>query len=170
VITRFPRYQDIWPCDLDISIWPTYLFRLRYFTWVLLVTKAFHGYQKIDLSIGYIFWKVFTRTLAFHLSVPCFKKHLYLDENFNSGYNFKLVCLRTLIFHIGVPWTTDLTLWPWPWYLIYLLKTLLLAISFERYSRGLWHFIWVFLVKKKLPVDMQIFLSWTWSLTFVLKV
>jgi hypothetical protein len=59
-----------------------------------------------------------------------------IHQNFNLGYNFWMVSTTVLIFHMGIlcdktfPWVQNfLTLWPWPWCLIYLLKSLTLPIS-----------------------------------------
>jgi hypothetical protein len=86
-----------------------YVLGRRYFTWVFLVTRSFNGYQNFDIV---------TLTLVFDLLV----------ENFNLVYNIWMVSTRALIFRMSVPcdktipWVpTDLTLWPWPWYLTYLL-------------------------------------------------
>jgi hypothetical protein len=87
-------------------------------------------------------------------SWPCVIQnwHMMRDKN-NKSYQ-KLIFLHKLLmnsvivwFQVGslliyrtvdFPWMpTDLTLWPWPWCLIYLLKTLSLNISFEWYGPGL---------------------------------
>jgi hypothetical protein len=99
-----------------------YVLGYWYFTWVFGVTRPFHGYQvtkMVDLvtftvvfdglkekfNLGYIFWKVCTRTFIFHTSVSWDKI---------------------------IPWVpTNLTLWPWPLCLTCILKTLTLAITFE---------------------------------------
>jgi hypothetical protein len=39
-------------------------------------------------------------------------------------------------------------MWPWPWCLTYLLKTLTLAITFKWYVVECWYFTWVFLVTR----------------------
>ena len=76
-----------------------------------------------------------------------------IAKNFNHGYNFWMVGITTLILHMSVHCDkifpmipTNLTLWPWPWCLTYLSKTLKLDISFEWYMLGLWYFSWVFLM------------------------
>jgi hypothetical protein len=78
-----------------------------------------------------------------------------LIKNFNIGHNFWMVCTRALIFQLSIScdktflWVPKvLTLWPWPWCLMCLLKMLSLAITFEWYVLGLLYFTWVFLVTK----------------------
>jgi hypothetical protein len=51
----FVEYQQIWPCDLDLGVWPTYWKLYSYKFWIvctrtciffillLLVTRPFHG-------------------------------------------------------------------------------------------------------------------------------
>jgi hypothetical protein len=70
-------------------------------------------------------------------------------ENINHAYIFWKVCSRILMFVVTNPfigyqqdwhlhWVpTRLTLWPWPFCLTYLLKTLTLAVSCEWYVLGL---------------------------------
>jgi hypothetical protein len=78
-----------------------------------------------------------------------------LIKKFNLAYNIWIICTRALIIHMSVPygktfpWVPDfLTMWPWPWCLTYLLKTLTLAITFKWYILGWWYFTWVFLVTR----------------------
>jgi hypothetical protein len=66
-----------------------------------------------------------------------------------------MVCTRTLILQTSIPYDKTfpwipkvLTLWPWPWCLTCLLKTLILTVTFEWYVLGLWYFTWVFLVTR----------------------
>jgi hypothetical protein len=68
--------------------------------------------------------------------------HVFLSstKNFNLGYNFWMVSTRlwyfTWVFIVTRPfhgYKKNLTLWPWPWCLNYLLKTLTMAMSFEWY-------------------------------------
>jgi hypothetical protein len=64
-----------------------------------------------------------------------------LIKNFNLGYNIWMVSTTALTFHTSVPcdktfpWVPKfLTLWPWPWCLTNLLKTLtLLYLLIGRY-------------------------------------
>jgi hypothetical protein len=123
----------------------------------------FHGCQKIDL-VTLVFdlliksfnrgYKVSTRALIFHMSIPCDKSFPWvfkifdlvtltfvfylLIENFNFGFNFRIVSTRALIFHMNIPFDKTfpwvpmfLNLWPWPWCFTYLLKTLTMAIFFD---------------------------------------
>ena len=60
--------------------------------------------------------------------------------NFNFATNFWTVSSRALVFHMSIPcdktfsWVPlFLTLWPWPWSLTHILKTLTLLISFEQW-------------------------------------
>ena len=96
-----------------------------------------------------------------------------LIKNFNLGHNTFMVSIRALIFHMSVPcdkafpWVPKfLTLWPWPWCLTYLLKTLTLAITFKWHVLGCWYFTWVFLVIRPFHGYQQI---WPWCLTYLLK-
>ena len=74
-----------------------------------------------------------------------------------------LNCYKTFL------WIPDiLTLWPWPWCLTYLIKTLTLAISFEWYVLGLHYFNWLFLVTR-LSHECQLIWPWPWCLTYLLK-
>jgi hypothetical protein len=98
-----------------------------------------------DFSMGTKLFDHVTLTLMLDL----------LIKNFNLGYNFQMICTRMLIFHMSVPcdknfsWVPKfLTLWPWPWYLTYLLKTFTLPITFEWYVLALWYFTWVFLMAR----------------------
>jgi hypothetical protein len=97
---------------------------------------------------------------------------------FNLGYNFQMVCTRMLIFHMSVScdkifsWVPKfLTMWPWPWCLTYLLKTLILAITFKRYVLGCWYFTWVFLVTRSFHGYQNVLTLWLWPwcLTLLLK-
>ena len=60
-----------------------------------------------------------------------------------------LMSARALIFHMSIPcdktipWVpTVLILWPWPWSLIYFLKTFTLLIIFEQCGLELWYSLW----------------------------
>jgi hypothetical protein len=122
------------------------------------------SYLLKTLTLAIFFLLVSTRTLIFHMSVSSDKTfqwvQVYLTltfvfnlhiENFNLAYIFWIVCSRIWIFHMNVccdksfQWVpTGLTLWTWPLHLTYLLKTLILAVSFEWYVLGFWYFTWVF--------------------------
>ena len=61
--------------------------------------------------------------------------------------------VRAVIFYISIVkallWVPILlTLWPWPWSLIYILKTLTLLITFKQWVLELLCFTWVFFVKR----------------------
>ena len=76
VIRPFYPYQKIWPCDLDLDIWPTFEknltlaitfepreIRLSYYRYVFLVARPFCPYQKFwpcDLNLD--FWPTFEKT------------------------------------------------------------------------------------------------------------
>jgi hypothetical protein len=88
---------------------------------------------------------------------------LDLIQDFNLGYIFWMVCTRTLIFHMSVsssktfPWIlTYLTLWPRPWCLTYILKT----ISFEWYVLGVGYFTRVIVVTSPFCGYQQV---WPWD-------
>ena len=105
---------------------------LWYFTWVILVTRPFRGYHD--------FW-------------PCDLDVNLFFENYNLANNFWTVSASALIFHMTIPcdkpfpWVAlFLTLWPWPWSLMYFLKILTLIIAFEQWLLELWYFTWLFLV------------------------
>jgi hypothetical protein len=110
---------------------------------------------------------VYTRTLILYVIVLCdstFLRYInYFDpntltllfgllmiKNFNLGNAFWKICSGTLIFYIIVPcnkaflWVpADFTMWwfwTWPLSLFHLLKTLILALSFEQYLPGLGYF------------------------------
>ena len=93
------------PCDSAfqfLTLWPwpytlTYILKrlnvlitfeqwgLWYFTWVIILTRPFCGYNRFDPVI---------LTLEFGL----------LFENLNLVYNFWTVNVRALIFHINIPY------------------------------------------------------------------
>jgi hypothetical protein len=160
-------WQDLSVGTKNLTLWPwrwcsIYLFETLtlgisfewhvlgpwYFTWVFLETSTFHGYKYFwpcDFDLGV--WPI------------C---HI---ENFNLNYIFWMICSRILIFHMSVssdktfPWIpTDLTLWPWPWCLTYILKTLTMHIYFEwyMYVLGLWYFTWMFVVTSPFSEDQQV--------------
>jgi hypothetical protein len=125
-----------------------YILGLWYFTWENILTRPFRGYQTIwpsDLDHGCLtyflktltlatsFEWYFSRTLIFHMSVPCDKTFFF------CGYQQVWPC------------DTDLK-----WCLTYSLKTLVLAISFEWYVQGLWYSMWVFLVTRTICGYQQI--------------
>ena len=69
-----------------------------------------------NFNLGYIFWMVSTRALAFHISDPYDKNFMQvpkeltltlvfdlLVKNFNLGCNFWMVSTRALIFHMSIP-------------------------------------------------------------------
>jgi hypothetical protein len=90
--------------------------------------KTFFGYQTTNR------FDLVTLALVFNL--------LVLIENFNLGYIFWMVCTRALIFHTNVPCDKRLTL----------------AISFEWYILGLWHFTWKFFVTRPFHGYQKIYL------------
>ena len=64
--------------------------------------------------------------------------------NFNLANNFWTVSARSLIFHISIASDKNFlsdqllfALWPWPWSLTYLLKTLAFLKTFEQSARVL---------------------------------
>jgi hypothetical protein len=76
-----------------------------------------------------------------------------LHLNFNLDCSFWMVDTGALIFlscepfNKIFPWVPKiLTMWPWPWCLVYLLNTWTLAISFEWYAVGFRYFTRVFFV------------------------
>jgi hypothetical protein len=84
-----------------------------------------------------------------------------LIKNYNLAYNYWMVCTRALIFHMSVPygktfpWVPNfLIMWPLPWCLTYLLKTLTLAVTFKWYVLGCWYFTWVFHVTRSFLLDL----------------
>ena len=110
------------------------MLELWYFTWIFPVIRPF--------CVAMIFDPV---TLALELDL--------FFENFNLANNFWTVSARALIFHMSIPcdktflWVPlFLTLWPWPWSLTHLKKTITLLITFEQWVLELWYFTWVFLV------------------------
>jgi hypothetical protein len=128
-----------------------------------------------NFNLGYNFWIAGTSALKFYMSVIPFcgyKKIWPCDfdlgvwstyQKLNLGYIFWMVGIRALTFHMSIPCNKTFSLRPWPWCLTYLLKTLILAISFERYVLGLWYFTWVFLLaspfhwyKQIRPCDLDI--------------
>ena len=65
-----------------------------------------------------------------------------------------------------------LTLWSWPWRLIFFLKTLTPLITIQQWVIELWYFTWVFLVSDKIfPLVPTIFTLWPrpWSLIYFLE-
>jgi hypothetical protein len=109
---------------------------------------------EFDISHVYFFWQDLSMgTNRFALVTLVFDPHI---ENLNHAFSiFWFVYTGTLIFHISIccdksfQWVPiSLTLWPWTLCLIYLLKTLSLAISFECYTLEFWYFTWVFVVTK----------------------
>jgi hypothetical protein len=145
------------------SLWRAYYVPFA----VLLLTLEFDLLIK-NFNFGYIFWMVSIRVLTFHINIPYNKIFLWvpkndlvtltfvfylLFKNFNLGYIFWMVFTRNLIFHMNVccdksfQWVRiGLTLWPWPLCLIYLLKTLNLAVTFDWYKLEFWCFTWVFVL------------------------
>jgi hypothetical protein len=128
VTSPFHWYQKFWPCKLDLLIknfnlghifWlVTKVLGLWHFTWVFVVTTLFMGTKIFDLI---------TLTLVLDL----------LIKNFNHGYNFWIISIRVLTFHYSIPcdktypWVPKfLTLWPWSWYLTYLLKIKLIIFKY----------------------------------------
>jgi hypothetical protein len=99
-----------------------------------------------SFNFGCIFWLVGTRALTFHMTFswpwwvpkyltlwpwPWYLTYLLHCKTFNLSYIFWMVCTRALVFCMSVSsdktflWVpTDLTLWPWPWCLVYIIKTL----------------------------------------------
>ena len=109
------------------------------------------------------FWTVSARALIFHmsiLSVISLLLTLTLEfdpffENFNLANNFWTMSARALIFNMSIPcdeiflWVPlFFTLWPWPWSLTHISKTLTFLIIFELWVLELWYFLWVFLVMR----------------------
>jgi hypothetical protein len=97
--------------------------------------------------------------------------------NFNLANNFWMVHTRALIFDMSViygktfPWASNfLTMWPWPWCLTYLWKTLTLVITFKWYVLGCWYFTWVFHVWQDLLMGTTIFDLVTLTLMFDLLI
>jgi hypothetical protein len=107
---------------------------LWHYTWISLVTRPFHEYK---------FFYLLTLTLVF----VCLT---YLLKN-NLGYMiFWMVSTMALAYHINnIPYDKTFLwvpkIWPWPWCLTYLLRTLNFALLFEYYVLGHWCFVWVFL-------------------------
>jgi hypothetical protein len=135
-----------------------------------------------NFNPGYIFWLVGATALIFHMNVPCDKTFSWVQKKLTlrpwpwcltyllkTNFNFRMVRARALIFHMSIScdkvflWVLNvLTLLPWPWYLIYLSKTWTMAISFELYVLGLWHFTWLFLVSRPFRGYQKHLTLWPW--------
>ena len=125
VIRAFCGYNYVWPCDLDLGVWPIFK----------------------NFNLANNFWIVSARALIFHMSIPCDKTfpwvyHYFLScdltltlefdllfKNFNLANNFWTVSARALIFHMSIPcyktfpwvyhyflpYDIDLRVWPIFW-------------------------------------------------------
>jgi hypothetical protein len=126
----FRGYQQIWLCDIDLGVWPSYLnFNHAYIFWMI---------QDFDVSHEYLLWQVLSvGTNSFDLmNLSLTFVFALLTENFNLGCIFWMVCIRILIVHMSVCcdkidlWVpTGLILWPSPLCLTDRQK-ITLAISF----------------------------------------
>ena len=119
VARPFQPYQNIWPCDLDIDPWPTFVKKLKlpithepvivqlsYFTHMILSMSPFNWYHHLppnDLDLD--IW-------------PTYQKW---GKNLNLGYNICIVWPRTFKLSMCPPCGKTfptipkyLTLWPWP--------------------------------------------------------
>ena len=145
MIRPFRGFHFFLPCDLYLwthilktltllITFEQWVQELWYFMWVFLVIRTLRGY---------------------HYFLPCDLDHgicsIFLC--FNLAYNFWRVSARALIFQMSIPCDKTLpwvpiffTLWPCPWILSHLLKTLTLLITFEEWVLDLWYFKWVLLV------------------------
>jgi hypothetical protein len=159
-----PRCLTLWPwplcltdllktLTLDIPFeW--YVLGFWYFAWAFVLWQ--------DLSMGLNIFDFVTLTCMFDL----------LTENFNLGsFIFWMACIRILIFHMSIccdknfpQVPSGLTLWPWPWCLMYILKTLTIHISFDWYVLELWYFTWVFVVTRWFQWVRTGLILWTWPL------
>jgi hypothetical protein len=97
---------------------------------------------------------------------PC----LYFVNGRYQDFHMSVCCDKILLW---VP--IDFTLWPWPRYLIYLLKTnhgyiFGMAISFEWYVLGLWYLTWVlFVTRPSMGTNKLTLWLWRWHLTYFLN-
>jgi hypothetical protein len=114
------------------------------FIYKRIIVSLSDGYTK-NAFANIMIYNYFAEDLS--LPIPCLRwvrtftypvSNFTIAKNFNHGCNFWMVGITTLIFHMSghgdeifprIP--TNMTLWPWPWGLTYLLKTLKLDISFE---------------------------------------
>ena len=134
--------------------------------WVSYITRVF---LLIRTFLGYCIFDTVILTLEFDLFIRIF----------NLAHKIWTMSARALIFRMTnnsdntFPWVLGqhfFTMWPWPWSLIYFLKTLIWLITFQQRVLEFSYLTWEFLVIRSFcwywtfwPRHLTIFLNEHWS-------